>query len=44
MPHGNPNDNVYRVEIERLQQKIIGKQAIQVRYKKTEEILGTRQD
>jgi len=40
--NGSGDDNVYKVEIEKLQ-KIIGKQAIQIEIlKKTEELFGTR--
>jgi transposase-like protein len=40
--NGCQDDNIYRVEIERLQ-KIIGKQAIQIEIlKKTDDLLGTR--
>jgi len=40
--NGASDDNVYKAEIERLQ-KIIGKQAIQIKIlKKTEELFGKR--
>ena len=40
--NGCQDDNIYRVEIEKLQ-KIIGKQAIQIEIlKKTDDLLGTR--